>query len=75
MDEKTKDRVKILRYISSIKEPVVSVSDIEKYSGADKLRVSPILYELYLNKALILSGYTRWGIPDGYFVRKFNLEN
>lgn len=69
MDEKTKDRIRILRYISSVEEPVVSVSNIEKYSGAEKLRVFPILYELYLNKMLTPSSYTYWGVPAGYYVR------
>lgn len=73
MDEKTKDRVKILRYISSIKEPIVSVPDIERHSGADKLRVSPILYELFLSGALAPCSYTFWGIADGYYVQKSNL--
>lgn len=74
MDEKTKDRIRILSYISCIEKPIVSVSDIEKYSGADKLRVFPILYELYLNKTLLPCSYTSWGVPDGYFVRELNLK-
>lgn len=74
MDEKTKDRIKILIYISSINKPVVSVLDIERHSGADKLRISPILYDLYLNKVLTPSSYTYWGVPNGYFTRKFNLK-
>lgn len=72
MDEKTKDRIKILRYISSINEPVVSVPDIERHSGADKLRVFPILYELFLSGALTPNTYTFWGVPAEYYVRKFN---
>lgn len=72
MDNKVKDRIKILRYINSVREPVVSVLDIEKYSGAEKLRVFPILYELFLSGTLIPNTYTFWGVPAEYYVRKFN---
>lgn len=66
MDAKTKDIIKILSYINTVKEPTVSVSDIIQQSGAEKLRVLPILYELYLNNAIIASSYTYWGVPHEY---------
>lgn len=72
MDEKAKDRIKILSYIKSVETPSVSVADIAQHSGAERFRVFPILYELYLNDVLVPESYTFWDVPAGYFVRKLN---
>lgn len=72
MEEKEKDRIKIIRYIEQINASEVLVSDIENHSGAEKLRVFPILYEFFLSGILTPSSFTYLGVPAGYYVRQFN---
>lgn len=70
MNEKEKDKLRILKYISSTKESTISVAEIVEYSGAERMRVFPILYELHLDNVLAVSSHTYWGIPTYYFVQK-----
>ena len=46
MDYKQQDTLRILHYLQQQHEEGVSVNDILKCSGAEKLRVYPALFEL-----------------------------
>lgn len=70
MNQKEQDIKRILKYIESEDLDVVTVAQIAQHSGADYLRVSTILYELYLNGFFEVQQYSAWGVPESYIVKK-----
>ena len=59
-DFKTKTRDAIVDYLKGKEEPVL-VSDIIEHVGNEKLRVYPILMELYLEERLEVTEETELG--------------
>lgn len=55
------DRERILSYLNV--NPVSTVDTIIEHSGAEKLRVYPILFELNQEKIIRVVEKTEWGAP------------
>ena len=55
------DRYKILSYLEE--HPVCTVDSIMKESGAEPLRVYPLLFELAQEKKIRITEETGWGAP------------
>lgn len=76
MDENYKylDAQRILRYLQQHKEGT-TVDAILQYSGADKLRVYPALFELEQEGRLEVLGREELGAPTKVRLRKLRIEN
>ena len=76
MDENYKylDTQRILHYLQQHKEGV-TVDAILQYSGADKLRVYPALFELEQEGRLEVLGREELGAPTKVRLRKLRIEN
>ena len=61
MDYKQQDRDKILSYLQAY--PISTVDAIIQESGAERLRVYPILFELNLEKRIRVVEESEWGAP------------
>lgn len=61
MDCKQQDRDKILAYLKN--HLVCTVGDIILESGAERLRVYPILFELCQEKKIKVLKESEWGAP------------
>ena len=61
LDVKAQDKVKILEYMRTKKE--VAVLDLIEHSGANRLRVYPLLYELQLENKLMVVEEEKLGSP------------
>lgn len=70
MVQKRKDIESIVHYIQTKNQTQITVSEITEYSGANDLRVSNILYELYLKGFLAVCSTSIWGVPVSYIVKK-----
>lgn len=68
MTHKDRDTAQIIEYLLNNSDSDISLADIEQYSGAERLRVFPITYELYLQGKLHPVHYSFWGVPTGYRV-------
>lgn len=55
------DRERILSYLKA--NPISSVDAVIEHSGAEKLRVYPILFELNQEKIIHVVEETEWGAP------------
>lgn len=60
-DNKQQDRDKILTYLSSHR--LCTVDEIKDKSGADTLRIYPILFELATEGMIEITQETGWGAP------------
>ena len=76
MDENYKhlDTLRILHYLQQHKEGA-TVDAILQYSGADKLRVYPALFELEQEGRLEVLGREELGAPTKVRLRKLRIEN
>ena len=76
MDENYKylDAQRILRYLQQHKEGT-TVDAILRYSGADKLRVYPALFELEQEGRLEVLEREELGAPTKVRLRKLRIEN
>lgn len=76
MDENYKylDTQRILRYLQQHKEGA-TVDAILQYSGADKLRVYPALFELEQEGRLEVLEREELGAPTKVRLRKLRIEN
>lgn len=76
MDENYKylDTQRILRYLQQHKEGA-TVDAILQYSGADKLRVYPVLFELEQEGRLEVLEREELGAPTKVRLRKLRIEN
>ena len=76
MDENYKylDTLRILRYLQQHKEGA-TVDAILQYSGADKLRVYPALFELEQEGRLEVLEREELGAPTKVRLRKLRIEN
>ena len=76
MDENYKylDIQRILRYLQQHKEGT-TVNAILQYSGADKLRVYPALFELEQEGRLEVLEREELGAPTKVRLRKLRIEN
>ena len=76
MDENYKylDTQRILRYLQQHKEGT-TVDAILQYSGADKLRVYPALFELEQEGRLEVLEREELGAPTKVRLRKLRIEN
>ena len=61
MNYKQQDRDKILSYLQT--HSVSTVDDIVNQSGAERLRVYPILFELRQEKIIQILEESEWGAP------------
>ena len=61
MDYKHQDRDKILTYLQAY--PISTIDAIIQESGANRLRVYPILFELNLEKRIRVVEESEWGAP------------
>ena len=61
MNYKQQDRDKILSYLQT--HSVSIVDDIVNQSGAERLRVYPILFELRQEKIIQILEESEWGAP------------
>ena len=61
MNYKQQDRERILSYLNT--QPVCTVDAIIQESGAERLRVYPILFELSLEKRIRVVEESEWGAP------------
>lgn len=61
MNYKQQDRDKILSYLQT--HPVSTVDAIIQESGAERLRVYPILFELSLESVIRVVEESEWGAP------------
>ena len=68
------DTQRILRYLQQHKEGT-TVNAILQYSGADKLRVYPALFELEQEGRLEVLGREELGAPTKVRLRKLRIEN
>ena len=68
------DTQRILRYLQQHKEGT-TVNAILQYSGADKLRVYPALFELEQEGRLEVLGREELGAPTKVRLRKWRIEN
>ena len=68
------DTQRILRYLQQHKEGA-TVDAILQYSGADKLRVYPALFELEQEGRLEVLGREELGAPTKVRLRKLRIEN
>ena len=74
MDYKYLDTQRILRYLQQHKEGT-TVDAILQYSGADKLRVYPALFELEQEGRLEVLEREELGAPTKVRLRKLRIEN
>ena len=74
MDYKYLDTQRILRYLQQHKEGT-TVDTILQYSGADKLRVYPALFELEQEGRLEVLEREELGAPAKVRLRKLRIEN
>ena len=74
MDYKYLDTQRILRYLQQHKEGA-TVDAILQYSGADKLRVYPALFELEQEGRLEVLEREELGAPTKVRLRKLRIEN
>ena len=74
MDYKYFDTQRILRYLQQHKEGA-TVDAILQYSGADKLRVYPALFELEQEGRLEVLEREELGAPTKVRLRKLRIEN
>lgn len=74
MDYKYLDTQRILRYLQQHKEGT-TVDTILQYSGADKLRVYPALFELEQEGRLEVLEREELGAPTKVRLRKLRIEN
>lgn len=74
MDYKYLDTQRILRYLQQHKEGT-TVNAILQYSGADKLRVYPALFELEQEGRLEVLEREELGAPTKVRLRKLRIEN
>ena len=74
MDYKYFDTQRILRYLQQHKEGT-TVNAILQYSGADKLRVYPALFELEQEGRLEVLEREELGAPTKVRLRKLRIEN
>lgn len=58
---KQQDRDKILSYLHA--HPISTIDAIIQESGAERLRIYPILFELNQEKIIRVVGETEWGAP------------
>lgn len=61
MDYKQQDRDKILSYLQAY--PISTVDAIIQESGAERLRIYPILFELSQEKVIRVWEVSEWGAP------------
>lgn len=61
MDYKQQDRERILSYLET--HPISTVDAIIQESGAERLRVYPILFELSQEKMIRVVEESEWGAP------------
>ena len=61
MDYKQQDRDKILSYLQAY--PISTIDAIIQESGANRLLVYPILFELNLEKRIRVVEESEWGAP------------
>lgn len=61
MDYKQQDRERILSYLNT--QLICTVDAIIQESGADRLRVYPILFELSQEKRIRVVEESEWGAP------------
>ena len=61
MNYKQQDREKILSFLQT--HPVSTVDAIIQESGAERLRVYPILFELALKDVIRIVEESEWGAP------------
>lgn len=61
MSYKQQDRDRILSYLQT--HPVSTVDAIIRESGAERLRVYPILFELSLESVIRVVEESEWGAP------------
>ena len=74
MDYKYLDTQRILRYLQQHKEGA-TVDAILQYSGADKLRIYPALFELEQEGRLEVLEREELGAPTKVRLRKLKIEN
>ena len=74
MDYKYLDTQRILRYLQQHKEGA-TVDAILQYSGADKLRIYPALFELEQEGRLEVLEREELGAPTKVRLRKLRIEN
>ena len=74
MDYKYLDTQRILRYLQQHKEGT-TVDTILQYSGADKLRVYPALFELEQEGRLEVLEREELGAPTKVRLRNLRIEN
>lgn len=74
MDYKQQDTQRILHYLQQHKEGT-TVNAILQYSGADKLRVYPALFELEQEGRLEVLEREELGAPTKVRLRKLRIEN
>ncbi len=61
MNYKEQDRQRILSYLES--HPSCTVKSIIEESGAERLRVYPLLFELSQEKKILIVEESEWGAP------------
>lgn len=61
MDYKQQDRDKILSYLQA--HPISTIDAIIQESGAERLRIYPILFELNQEKKIRILEESEWGAP------------
>ena len=61
MNYKQQDRDKLLSYLQA--HPISTVDAIIEHSGAEKLRIYPILFELNQENIIRAVEETEWGAP------------
>ena len=61
MNYKQQDRERILSYLET--HPISTIDAIIQESGAERLRIYPILFELSQEKIIRMVEETEWGAP------------
>lgn len=68
MNYKQQDRQRILAYLEA--HPTTTVETILKESGADRLRVYPLLFELNQENRIQITEESEWGAPTAVKIKK-----
>lgn len=68
--QKISDVILILRYIDNCGVKGANISELKQYSGADPLRIFPIVYQLYLDGEIKITKSSFWGAPEEFALCK-----
>jgi len=70
MNHKLQDRQRILSFLEA--HPVTTVETITRESGANRLRIHPLLFELAQENIIQVVEESEWGAPTAVKLKRIN---